>query len=291
MTAIQDWMRDYLIDAGNEKLSFVGSCKNEKKVEKIAASIRNTINLDFEWYSNSKNASHSFDILRNYFESVGILIMKNGVVGQNNHRTLDIYEFRAFTLNDEYAPLVFINNNDFEAAKLFSLLHEIVHIWIGLHSFYNDSHGISFNISPRETICNAVAAEILIPAQVFIEKWNNNSNLSISENVENLFRYFKCGKAVILRKAFDNKLITENQYKDFTNEVIEASRLKNEKSKSGGNYYNTMISRFSKRFILALSNSINEGKTLFKEAHRLTGTNRETFNRFINEVREQINAQ
>jgi hypothetical protein len=80
MTAIQDWMRDYLIDAGNEKLSFAGSCKNEKKVEKIAASIRNTINLDFEWYSNSKNAIHSFDILRNYFESVGILIMKNGVV-------------------------------------------------------------------------------------------------------------------------------------------------------------------------------------------------------------------
>jgi len=289
MSAIQDWMRDYLFDSGNEKLLFVGSCKNEKNVEKITASIRNTLELNIDWYSRYKNQNDSFDFLRHCFESVGILVMKNGIAGQNTHRPLDVYEFRAFTLLDDYAPLIFLNNKDSPAGQLFSLLHEAAHLWLGLYSFYNDSYGLSFTTSPLETICNAVAAELLVPKQVFIDKWDNN-NLSVDEKIESLVKYFKCGKTVIVRRALDNNFITNDQYQEIVKDITAVFRSNIAKSK-GGNYYDTIKSRYSLRFILALANSYQEGKTLFKEVQKLTGTRRETFNKFVKEVRENLNVQ
>ncbi|MCL1993123.1 MAG: ImmA/IrrE family metallo-endopeptidase [Spirochaetes bacterium] len=289
MAAIQDWMRDYLLDLGNEKLPFTASCKNEKDAGKVAASIRNALNMDVDWYSKSQNQGDSFRFIRQCFESIGILVMKNGIVGQNTHRPLDVYEFRAFTLADDYAPLIFINSRDSEGGQLFSLLHEAAHIWLGTHSFYNDSYGAAFNTSPTETLCNAAAAEILVPQQVFIGKWNN-SGLAVSQNVEKLAKYFKCGKAVIIRKALDNYFITRGQYKELTDAIAASFSAVKAKAK-GGNYYDTMASRYSKQFILALADSVQEGRTLFKDARRLTGTNRETFAKFADEVRGRLNAK
>ena len=290
MTAVQDWMREYLIEAGNEKLNFIGSLKNEKKADKIAAVIRSTINLENDWYTKSKTSENSFNILRQCFEEIGILVMKNGIVGQNTHRPLDIQEFRAFTLLDDYAPLVFINNKDKDGGQLFSLLHEIVHIWLGINSFYNDTHGISFNIDPLETICNAVAAELLVPRENFIERWNDGNNMVIEENIDKLVKHFKCGRSVIIRKAYDNKLITMEQFKELTNYIIAVYRKDKPKSK-GGDHYKTLESRYSPRFILALANSINEGRTLYKEVSKLTGANRVIFEKFVSEVREHSNAR
>lgn len=62
--------------------------------------------------------------------------MLNGVVGENTHRTLSIDEFRVFAMVDEWAPLIFINGADSQGARLFSLFHEIAHIWLGENDLY-----------------------------------------------------------------------------------------------------------------------------------------------------------
>jgi Zn-dependent peptidase ImmA (M78 family) len=281
MEAVQEWMRDYLIDLGQETLYFVGSCKNEKNPEKIAASIRNTTGLSMDWYSRSKDANASFGMLRNYFEKAGILVLKNGVVGQNNHRPLNIEEFRAFTIIDNYAPLVFVNNNDSDNAKLFSLVHEIVHVWIGRNSFYNDRFNLSF-INPLETLCNATAAELLVPNQIFMQEWHKLDSLSDDEKFSRLVKIFKCGEIVIARKALDNTLISQNKYKTIEAKIIKYFKIN---KKNGGDYYMTNKARLGAPLILALDNSIREGKTRFTEAYRLTNLKRDTFANLVAEIR------
>ena len=81
--------------------------------------------------------------------------MMNGVVGNNTHRKLSVNEFRAFTLIDEYAPLIFINTADSKNGKLFSILHEFVHVLLGKNSFYNDEYGTNMYNSAEERFCNA----------------------------------------------------------------------------------------------------------------------------------------
>jgi Zn-dependent peptidase ImmA (M78 family) len=259
MSSIQGWMRDYLIDSGSEKRDFVGAGKKETDPVKIAASIRSVTGMSEDWYVQCKNKNESFRMFRHFFENTGILILQNGVVGQNNFRKLSIDEFRAFTLIDDYAPLIFININDTEGGKLFSLLHEAVHIWLGLHSFFNDNSGLVLNTSPLETICNAAAAELLVPNDHFIDKWNNQPSVAINNKIQGIAGYFKCGVIIIARRALDNKYINQAQYEKFAFNAIADVKKRNQK-KNKGDYYNTAISRYGRYFILALDNNIKRRK-------------------------------
>jgi Zn-dependent peptidase ImmA (M78 family) len=284
MSSIQDWMRDYLMDSGSEKRNFVGSGKKEKDPVKIAASIRGITGMPEDWYARSKDKNASFKMLRSFFENIGILILQNGVVGQNNFRKLSIDEFRAFTLIDDYAPLIFINSNDTEGGKLFSLLHEVVHIWIGLHSFFNDNSGLVLNVNPLEIICNATAAELLVPDAHFVDKWNSQFSVVVNNKIRDIAEYFKCGVITIARRALDNKYINQTQYEQIISDAI-ADAKKRERKNGDGNYYNTAISRYGRYFILALDNSIREGKTAYTEAFGLTNTTRKTFDTLVDKIR------
>jgi Zn-dependent peptidase ImmA (M78 family) len=288
MSSIQGWMRDYLIKAGNEKLKFVGSCKNINNVIQIAASIRSITGLSEDWYAQSTDIKASFNILRNCFEKLSILVLQNGVVAQNNFRKLDIEEFRAFTLIDDYAPLIFINNNDTPGGKLFSLLHEAVHIWLGLNSFFNDLSNVVFNISPLEILCNTVAAELLVPNLHFVDKWNEQSISSMDLKITNIAKHFKCGVITIARKALDNNFISKTQYQKYVADIIAiAKNQKAAKKETGGDYYTTAISRYGRWFILSLDNSLREGKTTYTEAFGLTNTSRKTFDSLVDEIRSK----
>jgi Zn-dependent peptidase ImmA (M78 family) len=286
MSSIQSWMRDYLVDSGSEKRDFVCSNKKEKDPLKIAASIRGVTGMPEEWYVQCRDKNASLNMLRSFFENIGILILQNGVVGQNNYRKLNIDEFRAFTLIDDYAPLIFININDTEGGKLFSLFHEAVHIWLGLHSFFNDNSGLVPNVNPLETICNAAAAELLVPNVHFVDKWNSQPSIAVNKKIRDIAGYFKCGVITIARRALDNKYIDQPQYEKIASDAIAGT--KRNKKNGKGNYYATAISRYGRYFILALDSSIREGKTTYTEAFGLTNTTRKTFDTLVDEIRSRV---
>jgi Zn-dependent peptidase ImmA (M78 family) len=286
MENIQDWMHDYLIEIGRSKLGFIGSARNDKSIQEIVARIRDGINLKMDWQRDIPYNKEAFQFLRKLFENMGILVMTNGVVGQNNYRHLDINEFRAFTLIDDYAPLLFINGNDTKGGKAFSLLHEAAHVWLGVNNFYNDTIGNKTQNNQIEATCNAVAAELLIPTDFFIKKWavlksSGRDNRGVIMSTAN---YFKCGEIVVARKALDNKYISQTEYDNVVSDVMK-HYYSSRKNKSGGDYYKTNASRFGSAFILALDNSVREGKTSYMDAYRLTNTAGSTFETLVAEVR------
>lgn len=277
MESVQAWMKEYRQETGFDVLPVVGSLKGNDDFKHIAETIRNNLDLSDIWYESCTNMNAAFNYVRSRLEECGIVVMLNGVVGKNTHRTLSVDEFRAFAMVDEWAPLIFINGADSQGARLFSLFHEIAHIWLGENDLYND-RGNSREVKPIEILCNAVAGELMVPFDKFLVEWNAATYADSGEKIKNLARHFKCGESVIARKAFDAKKISYDLYKSIIDDAIEAYRqMKENKESNGGNYYNTMGNRLDGCFVRALCESINSGRTTYSEAYRLTNTSRKTF--------------
>ena len=289
MDQIQNWMRDYLISEGTAPLDYVGIFQKETSCKTFSQEVRNLLNLPLEWYKTTKSAENSFKLMRKAISNIGTIVMMSGIVGSNTHRPLSIDEFRAFSVVDEYAPLIFINSNDSTNGKLFSLLHEFCHICIGENSLFNDRYSTERKIRKAETLCNAVAAEILVPQQVFVREWTTIIQEHDQEQAINLLaRSFKCGPTVIARKAYDNAFIQYELYQKTAKLAVQfyndnRQRLK-ERGEGGGDYYRTTASKIDQRFFRMLVGSVNEGKTLYSDAFRLTNTNRSTFSNLVEHV-------
>jgi len=262
----QDWYHDFALSTGEERLAFVGSARLTSDVQTAAATLRSALGFDIEERRQLRTWT---DALRRFIEqadALGVLVMVSGVVGSNNRRKLDPEEFRGFALVDDLAPLVFINGADTKAAQMFTLAHELAHIWLG-RSALSDAGPISSLSHDVEIWCNRVAAEFLVPLSILREEYQNGAELF--GEVNRLARRFKVSTLVILRRIHDAGGLTREQLWEAYQE--ELARLRAIPRGSGGDFYLTHAARVGKRFARALVASTLEGQTLYRDAFRMLG--------------------
>ncbi|MDC3411861.1 ImmA/IrrE family metallo-endopeptidase [Aquibacillus sp. 3ASR75-11] len=276
----QEWMRDYLLDLGQLEKDFVGSVNVSENAIQVAKKMREKLSLDKGWASECSTWEEALRLLRKKIEDIGILVIVNGIVGNNTHRKLDVNEFRGFVLVDKYAPLIFINGADGKAAQMFTLAHELAHLWFGASAIFDLD-----NLLPAddaiEQACNRTAAEFLVPEKDFIEAWND---LAIYDHpFQEGARKFKVSELVIARRALDTQLISTNTFFDFLQSLREREKDKSNKS-NGGNFYANQTLRIGRHFAEAVISDAKEGKLLYRDAYRLTGLSGKNFNEFANRL-------
>lgn len=262
----QEWYRDFARTAGERGLPFAGSATVGSDVRVLAAQIRDHLGFDL---SERRRMATWTEALRRFItlaDDAGILVMVSGVVGSNNTRKLDPDEFRGFALADPLAPLVFINGADTKAAQMFTLAHELAHIWVG-QSGVSDAQPLSTPDNDVEQWCNGVAAELLVPLDALRREFERTADL-LSET-ERLARLFKVSNLVVLRRIYDLGGMTWERFREVY--LAELKRLLDVPRGSGGNFYLTLGARASKRFARALVVSTLEGRSSFTEALRLLG--------------------
>ena len=258
----QEWYRDYLISQGITENSVVGKFSVSDSFEEIVADIRAVLGLsnipkrgDFEDY---------FKSLVGNIESTGILVMRNSVVNNNTSRPLLVEEFRGFTISDKLAPVIFINTAYCPEARLFTLAHELSHIWLG-HSGVSD--GDPANHRSEEILCNAVAAELLTPGREFLSFWD--AEIEWQENIPRLTNIFHVSGWVIARRALTFNLITAFEYEAFVARKITEYKARD---KEGAPPYNRLqTARVSKTLAIAVASEALSGRMLYRDAARLIG--------------------
>jgi Zn-dependent peptidase ImmA (M78 family) len=262
----QAWYRDFARAQGNKPLAFVGSARLTSDIAATAAVIRAALELEMEERQSIPAWDRMLRRLTDGADALGILVMVNGVVGNNSYRRLDPQEFRGIALADARAPLVFINGADAKAAQMFTLAHVLAHIWLG-QSALSDVTPIAAPEHDVERWCSAVAAEVLLPLDALRAEYRRGEELRVA--LSRLARRFKVSTPVILRRIHDLGGLTHNELRQAYERELE--RLRPKRKSSGGDFYRTQGVRLGRRFARALVISTLEGETQYGDAFRLLG--------------------
>ena len=216
--------------------------------------------------------------------------MVNGVVGNNTRRKLTSSEFRGFSLVDPLAPVVFVNGADTKAAQIFTLAHELAHLWIGVSALSDADPSTTPDID-TERWCNQVAAELLVPLAALQATFRPGA--PFTAELDRLAARFKASTLVVLRRILEADYLAWDEYRHaYAEELERVLRILEERGDGGdgggGNYYNTQPLRASRRFSEAVIASTLEGSTLYRDALHLLGVrNVGTFNELAARLRDE----
>lgn len=272
----QEWLREYLQENEFDKKAFVGKFNIKSDYKEVVADIRKTLSLNENWASYFPTWEQTLENLTDKVEEAGIIMVFNSVVENNTHRQIPVNECRGFVLSDDYAPFMFVNAADAKAAQMFTIVHELAHIWTG------NSAGFDFRQmqpaqDPVEELCDKIAAEFLVPGSHFLNLWDKDKSF------KQLAKIFKVSPIVIARRALDLVKISKGQFFSFYNAYLQELKDKKEIQAGGGDFYRTAKKRVSLTYAAHINQAVKSGQLLYRDAYKLTGLKGDTFQNFFNQ--------
>ncbi len=266
----QEWYRDFLLEEGTPKLAFVGRFSIRDHATQVAADVRETLKINTALRQGCQTPEEFLRTIVRNAEARGIVVMRSGVVAGNPRRPLSVKDFRGFAISDPVAPVVFINGRDWPKAKLFTLAHELAHIWIAESGISNLNlrEPTTIGYSTIERFCNQTAAEILIPEIELQDVWTKDR--SLESNIDTVSIAFKVSVMVVILRAFDAHLITRRQYQEYYERESERYEATAKiRKKGGGHFERNVVARNGETVTSAAVFGAIEGKVLYRDAARL----------------------
>jgi len=281
----QEWYRNYALENSVAAHEFVGSVATTTAPTLVADQIRDMLSFDLTKRGMFSDSEDALRQLIDRIEAIGVLVMVNGIVGANTHRALNPQEFRGFALADPLAPLIFVNGADTKAAQIFTVIHELAHIWLG-ESALSDAAMASHSGLEEEQWCNQVAAEVLLPLAALRVDYRGEANTT---ELERLAQKYRVSTLVVLKRIFDARFLDwdtyQERYEAEHERIMGILATRKREDKGGGNYYYTQPLRLSRQFAQAVIASALEGTTAYRDAYRLLGTKKHsTFERLAAEL-------
>lgn len=222
------WLSEYLENDGVEPLPFVASASLGDPPGRVAADIRETLAITQTDLRHCSGRDEASRLWIRKAEAIGIFVFRL--------RSVSLAEARGFVISNAYAPMIFINANDAKAGQIFTLAHELAHIWLGHTGISNlETHGrmIDQEASAVETFCNQVAAEVILPPQDFRKSWAVAEG-DLDTKIARLAREFKVSELVIARRLFQEGIIARQVYEQIQTDVQKRWQEESRKEKKGG---------------------------------------------------------
>jgi Zn-dependent peptidase ImmA (M78 family) len=264
----QAWYRDFALTTGEAHPDFVGSLSRQAPTGPAATRIREALRFEVDQRVQTSRLDEALRQFIALVEDSGVLVMVSGVVGSNNTRKLDVEEFRGFALADPVTPLIFINGADSKSGQMFTLAHELAHVWLG-ESALTDATARPPGNGQTERFCNAVAAEVLVPLRQIRQSYH--AAAGVEPEMHRLARTFKVSTLVILRRLLDLGALSDAEFRVAYDAEVRRLQSLERSDTGGGNFYNTTLARVGKRFASAIIGTTLEGRGSFSEAFQLLG--------------------
>jgi Zn-dependent peptidase ImmA (M78 family) len=288
--AIQKSVREIIQESGLKPLSFVSSISMDSNPITAAKLMRET--LDYSPWQQKialRTVNALFNYIRNKAEEKGIFILLQGNLG-SWHTNMFPEVFRGFTICDKVAPFIVINPNDTKTANIFTLIHELCHLWLGDTAVSNWN---SLNISEplphikNEQFCDQVAAEFLVPISELIEQWEKLT-IGYEDNdylIKRISRIFKVSPIVIARRLLESNKIDTDYYWDwydqYHSEWLQIKEKIKEAKKEPPSYKIRTRTKLGNGLINTVLDAAREGKITETDASRILSIKIDNFSKIV----------
>lgn len=280
----QAWIKDVYEENKETPLTFVGRFNLQSNPIAVANDILATLEIDPSNYKKDNPIAEWIEKA----ESKGIFISRTSFI--HSRLKLDSGELQGFTIADKYAPFVFVNSDDWDAPQLFTLVHELAHIWIAASGISNEiepeiKH--KDKLHPVELFCNEVAANALMPINLM-----RAFSKSTFETSHNLFRASKelgISSFAFLFRALSLNIVSLDSYRklkreadiDFKKFLLkeEEKQIKQKLKKGGPDYYRLLVNKNSHLFTQVVMDAFRGGAIEPTQASSLLNTQINNFSK------------
>ena len=262
----QTWISDAYADHDEIALPFVGRFTINDNPKVVAQDILKTLDIYPAHYRSENPIKEWIDAA----ETKGIFISRTSFI--HSRLKLDSDELQGFAISDSHAPFVFVNSDDWNAPQLFTLLHELAHIWIAETGISNDVEPEIKNkekFHPVELFCNEVAANALMPKDIVL-----NFGTQIYQNSKDVFKTAKLlgvSSFALIVRALNLGIISIPVYQklkkqadidfaEYLKRDAEKKAKQKEKDNPGGpNYFLLQLNRNSRLFTQTVLDAFRGG--------------------------------
>lgn len=261
-------------DEDAERLPFIGTADIQAGIAPVLQDIRRTLGLDLAEFRAQASPEGAFTLLRSKVEGAGIYVLLAGNLG-SHHTALDVDVFRGFALADDLAPFIVINDQDARSAWSFTLLHELVHLWLG-------ATGVSGSYAEAriEKFCNDVASAFLLPAnELALVGVSRATDLATAARLIDAFATARLlSRSMVAYRLLGANLITADTWRQLRNtfrrlwqESRAAQRQAARDREGGPNYYVVRRHRLGPALLKFVARSISGGALTPTKAGKVLG--------------------
>lgn len=262
----QAWISEVNRENNENKAPFVGRFSLKDNPQIIAKDILKELNINPLNYKNSNPILEWIE----KGEAQGIFISRTSFI--HSRLKLDSSEIQGFAIADNYAPFVFINSDDWNAPQLFTLVHELAHLWIaetGISNEIEPTPSKTKDFNPIELFCNEVAANALMPDE-FMEALDSKVFINAKEVFSTAKKIGVSSFALLVRALNlnvislstyrDLKHLVDVEFKEFLKREEERKIKQKQKEKPGGpNYFLLQVNRNSRLFTQTVLDAFRGG--------------------------------
>lgn len=254
--------------ATGEKPQLAGSIDIKGEIEAAAAVLR-------KYYSPVRRSDGTVDP-GDTFRETRVTIEKEGAIVLCDRVAND--SFRGFCFSEKgHFPLILINiAGQRPATKLFTLMHEIVHVLLG-RTGVSDPTLIENKV---EQFCNRVTASVMMPTDAFVSAFSQLTSKDVRRVANALANRFGVSKQAAAIRISELKLSDDfygRWLRSLPPRIPPIEEEDEDASASGGGGIGAQVGRFGYLLPHMLGKAVDKRSISILDAYRLTNLKPQTF--------------
>ena len=193
-------------DVETSSRDIIGSASRDTSVRKVAEKTRALLAVPLDVQVSWSTAHEALNGWIAAAEYLGVLVFHfTGVA---------VDEVRGFVTCERPFPIIALNGGDSPAARVFTLVHEVVHLSIG-EGGISDLKAVRLAVTQEQQVerfCNDVAGHCLVPRRPLSHWLQGNSGVAVDDLLPHLAQRFSVSRAVILQRLWKERVVTDDYF-------------------------------------------------------------------------------